>query len=116
MNTEAHARAVEGGLQGWSVGSPYPFLVVAIDNPTGYPAGLYWYVVDTRNGSTDFKDRIGLTMKGRLASTWATCHAEAFYRHRILGEDLAAADRSYDAYFDAIRNDGGPAPCAEAYN
>lgn len=35
-----------GGLQQHSVGGPYPFVVVGIDNPTGLKPGLYWFVQD----------------------------------------------------------------------
>ena len=98
MSNQAHAAAVQGGLQGWSVGAPYPYLVVAIDNPTGMPPGLYWYVVDTRKGSTDFKDRIGSTLTGPTASEYASCHASALYRHHILGESIHEATKAYDPY------------------
>jgi hypothetical protein len=35
-----------GGLQQHSVGGPYPYIVVGIDNPTGLEPGLYYYVQD----------------------------------------------------------------------
>lgn len=100
---QAHAAAVQGGLQGWSVGAPYPYLVVAIDNPSGMPQGLYWYVVDTRKGSTDFKDRIGATHKGKLASEYAHCQADALYRHDILGQSIHEAQKAYDPYWAKAR-------------
>lgn len=53
---QSKAAAMAGGLQGWSVNAPYPFVVCAIDNPTGHPPGLYWYVGDSRKG-LGFKER-----------------------------------------------------------
>lgn len=35
-----------GGLQQHSVGGPYPFVLVGIDNPAGLKPGLYWFVQD----------------------------------------------------------------------
>ena len=35
-----------GGLQQHSIGGPYPYIVVAVDNPTGLEPGLYYYVQD----------------------------------------------------------------------
>lgn len=35
-----------GGLQQHSIGGPFPFVLVGIDNPTGLEPGLYWYVQD----------------------------------------------------------------------
>lgn len=34
------------GIQKHSIGGPFPFVVVGIDNPTGLKPGLYWYVQD----------------------------------------------------------------------
>lgn len=99
----SHAAAIQGGLQGWSVKAPYPFLVMAMDNPSGMPKGLYWYVVDTRKGSTDFKDRIGTTCKGLLASEWAHCHASALYLHHIQGESITEASEAYAPYWAKVK-------------
>lgn len=100
-NIAAHANAIQGGLQAHSVAGPYPFIVVALDNPTGYPPGLYWYVVDSRKGSTDLKDREGVAMKGPLAATWAGCHASALYLRHIKDEPLWACEEAYNPYWDA---------------
>lgn len=78
-----------GGLQGHSIAAPYPYVVVSIDNPTDMPKGLYWYVVDIRKGSTDLHDRVGIGMKGKLASLYAHCNANALYARNILQESLA---------------------------
>lgn len=99
----SHAQAIQGGIQAWSVAAPYPFLVMAIDNPTGFPQGLYWYVVDTRKGSTDFKDRIGSAHKGKLACEWAGCHAAALYLHAIQGESITDASEAYAPYWAKVR-------------
>lgn len=96
---KAHQEAIQGGLQGWSVDAPYPYIVVAIDNPTGMPPGLYWYVVDSRKGSTDFKDRVGAASKGELASEYASCHASALYLRHIQGEPVSVANKAYDPYW-----------------
>lgn len=103
MTTKAHQEAINGGLQGWSVGAPYPFIVVAIDNPTGMPKGLYWYVVDSRKGSLEFKDRVGATHKGKLASLYATCHARALYAHHIQGAAIHEAQAEYADYWRAVQ-------------
>lgn len=99
----SHAAAIQGGLQGWSVKAPYPFLVMAMDNPSGMPEGLYWYVVDTRKGSTDFKDRVGATHKGQLASEWAHCHASALYLHHIEGVSITEATEAYAPYLAKVK-------------
>lgn len=99
----SHAQAIQGGIQAWSVAAPYPFLVMAIDNPSGMPEGLYWYVVDTRKGSTDFKDRIGSAHKGQLASEWAHCHASALYRNHIQGHSISEATESYAPYWAKVK-------------
>lgn len=99
--SQATQAAMQGGIQEWSVGAPYPYVVVAIDNPSGFPKGLYWYVVDTRKGSTDHKDRIGLTGKGPLASLYATCHARALYAHHVALKPIHEAQEEYDEYWKA---------------
>lgn len=103
MTSQAHKNAVMGGLQGWSVDAPYPFIVIAIDNPAGMPEGLYWYVVDSRKGSTGFKDRVGPTHKGKLASLYATCHARALYAHTIQGVGITQASTHYGPYWQEVR-------------
>ncbi len=60
-----------GGLQNHSVGGPYPYIVVAIDNPTGLEPGLYYYVQDKRG------DRCTIhTRSASLAVEWAAVHRE----------------------------------------
>lgn len=103
MTAQAHQEAMQGGIQQWSVGAPYPFIVVAIDNPTGMTKGLYWYVADTRNGSTDFKDRVGPAHKGKLAALYATCHARALYAHHVQGATIHEAQAEYDEYWRAVQ-------------
>lgn len=105
-NIAAHTQAVQGGLQAHSVAGPYPYIVMAIDNPKGYPPGLYWYVVDSRKGSTDFKDRCGVAMKGVLAATFAGCQASAMYQHNILGLSLFEAEKAYDPYWAGVEVEG----------
>ena len=95
-----HEAAKLGGLQGHSIGKPYPYMVVSIDNPTDMPKGLYWYVVDSRQGSTDLKDRCGITMKGKLASLYAHCNANALYARNILGESLQECQKHYNPYWE----------------
>lgn len=102
METKAHDKAIKGGLQGWSVKAPYPFVVMAIDNPAGYPKGLYWYVVDTRKGSHAFKDRIGTAHKGKLAAEYAHCHASALYLYHIEGKPLHESRKAYDPYWEKV--------------
>lgn len=102
MSNQAHDKAVKGGLQGWSVKAPYPFIVMAVDNPQGMPEGLYWYVVDTRKGSHDFKDREGVTAKGPLAAEWAHCHASALYQYHIEGKPIHEANNAYDPYWEKV--------------
>lgn len=103
MSNQAHDKAVQGGLQGWSVKAPYPFVVMAIDNPTGHPEGLYWYVVDTRKGSHAFKDRIGKAATGPASADYAHCHASAMYRHHIEGASIHEAAKEYHAYWARVR-------------
>lgn len=100
---QSHQAAIQGGLQGWPVDAPYPSIVVAIDNPAGMPEGLYWYVVDSRKGSTDFKDRVGPAHKGKLASLYATCHAKALYAHNIQGVGITQASTHYEPYWQEVR-------------
>lgn len=101
-NTEAKTidNAKLGGLQGHSIGKPYPYMVVSIDNPTDMPKGLYWYVVDARQGSTDLQDRSGIAMKGKLASLYAHCNANALYARNILGESLQECQKHYNPYWE----------------
>jgi hypothetical protein len=37
-------RGDAGDIRGDSQGGPFPWIVVAVDNPTGLVPGLYWYV------------------------------------------------------------------------
>lgn len=104
MENQAHDKAIKGGLQGWSVKAPYPFVVMAIDNPTGHPEGLYWYVVDTRKGSHAFRDRIGNACTGPASSEYAHAHASALYRHEILKEDRFEAAKEYQAWWSLVRS------------
>lgn len=99
---QSHQAAVQGGLQCWSVKAPYPFVVMAIDNPQGMPKGIYWYVVDSRKGSRAFKDREGVTAKGPLGSEWAHCHASALYLYHIEGLPRHEANKAYDPYWDKV--------------
>lgn len=98
MENQVHDKAIKGGLQGWSVKAPYPFVVMAVDNPQGMPEGLYWYVVDSRKGSYAFKDRVGATAKGPLGAEWAHCHASALYLYHIEGLPHHEANNAYDPY------------------
>lgn len=101
---KSHQAAVQGGLQGWSVKAPYPFIVMAVDNPKGMPAGLYWYVADSRKGSTSFEDRVGSTSKGELASEFAACHASALYLYHIQGLPANEANKAYDPYWKRMED------------
>lgn len=103
METTAHDKAIKGGLQGWSVKAPYPFVVMAVDNPQGMPEGLYWYVVDSRKGSYDFKDREGNACKGPTAAEYAHAHASALYRTHIEGASIHEAAKEYQAWWDMVR-------------
>ena len=103
---QSHQAAVQGGLQGWSVKAPYPFIVMAVDNPKGHPDGIYWYVVDTRKGSHAFKDREGNACKGPTAAEHAHAHASALYRHEILKEDRLEAAKEYKAWWAKVRRVG----------
>ena len=104
MSNQAHDKAIKGGLQGWSVKAPYPFVVMAIDNPAGYPEGLYWYVVDTRKGSHAFKDRIGNACTGPGSAEYAHCHAAALYSRHIEGAGISYAAREYQAWWSLVRS------------
>lgn len=59
-----------GGLQQHSIGGPFPFVLVGIDNPTGLEPGLYWYVQDKtgKRCSVHTKDC-------NLAANWAAYNA-----------------------------------------
>lgn len=103
METKAHDKAIKGGLQGWSVKAPYPFVVMAIDNPAGYPEGLYWYVVDSRKGSHSFKDRIGNACTGPKGAEYAHCHASAMYRRHIEGASIHEAAEEYKPWWALVR-------------
>lgn len=103
MSNQAHNNAIQGGLQGWSVKAPYPFIVMAVDNPQGMPEGLYWYVVDSRKGSHAFKDREGNACKGPTAAEYAHAHASALYRHEILKEDRMEAAKEYKTWWAKVR-------------
>lgn len=103
MSNQAHNNAVKGGLQGWSVKAPYPFVVMAIDNPVGHPEGLYWYVVDTRKGSHAFKDREGSACTGPGSAQFAHAHASALYRHHIGKESIYEAAKEYHSWWSLVR-------------
>lgn len=78
-----------GGLQQHSIGGPFPFVLVGIDNPTGLEPGLYWYVQDkagnrctihmkscARAGkvaahlSTEYPSGINTTNRGETPPLW----------------------------------------------
>lgn len=61
------------GLQAHSVGGPFPFVVVGIDNPTGLEPGLYWYVQDVTGKRCTIHTR-----SCSLAGDWAASYVARF--------------------------------------